>query len=132
MKHVIIIGIAVLLDWILGDPYWLPHPIRAIGWLIKTVEKLVTKLKINKRIQGVILWIGVVSITFFVSNTFLRILELMHPSFYLVGQILLLYTCLAAKCLDQEGRKVMNQLQKGDLTKARQFISYLVGRDTDQ
>ena len=27
-----------LLDQLFGDPYWLPHPIRAIGWLISKGE----------------------------------------------------------------------------------------------
>ncbi|MCK4258119.1 MAG: cobalamin biosynthesis protein CobD [Halanaerobiales bacterium] len=132
MEKVIIIGMAVLLDWVFGDPYWLPHPIRGIGWLIKKIERGVTKLKINKRIQGVILWLGVIIITFYVSRLFLRMLELMHPVFYIVGQIVLLYTCLAAKCLEQESRKVMNQLEKGDLKEARKLLSYLVGRETDK
>ena len=33
-----------LLDLLLGDPRWLPHPIRAIGALIAGLEKLLRKI----------------------------------------------------------------------------------------
>lgn len=132
MERFLFIGIAILLDWIFGDPYWLPHPIRAIGWLIKKIEKIVTGWKLNKRLQGVFLWVSVISITFLVSWSLLRILGMIHPLLNKIGQILLLYTCFAAKCLALEGRKVQKELENGQLNNARQLISYLVGRETDQ
>ncbi len=30
----------VALDLAIGDPQWLPHPIRAVGWFAKHTEKL--------------------------------------------------------------------------------------------
>ena len=33
-----------VLDWILGDPKWLPHPICAVGRLISLAEKLLRRL----------------------------------------------------------------------------------------
>lgn len=33
-----------LLDLLLGDPRWLPHPIRAIGALIAALEKVLRKI----------------------------------------------------------------------------------------
>jgi len=35
--------IAYVLDLLFGDPYWLPHPVRFIGWLIKVTEKALRK-----------------------------------------------------------------------------------------
>ena len=32
------IGIAVLIDFLIGDPYWFTHPIIYIGKLIKLLE----------------------------------------------------------------------------------------------
>ncbi len=31
--------IAVFIDWIIGDPYWFPHPVIYIGRLISFLEK---------------------------------------------------------------------------------------------
>jgi adenosylcobinamide-phosphate synthase len=35
--------IAYILDLLLGDPYWLPHPVRFIGWMIKGIEGILRK-----------------------------------------------------------------------------------------
>src|SRR5690554_5354501 len=32
-----------IIDMAAGDPHWLPHPIRAIGWLVRFIEKLLRK-----------------------------------------------------------------------------------------
>nr|WP_257792031.1 cobalamin biosynthesis protein [Anoxybacter fermentans] len=45
---------------------------------------------------------------------------------------MLLYTCIAARCLDKESCKVMNELEKNNLSMARQYLSYLVGRETTE
>ena len=37
-----------LLDLLLGDPRWLPHPIRGIGLLIQTLERLLRKIPYEK------------------------------------------------------------------------------------
>ena len=39
---VVLIGAAVLLDLLLGDPAWMPHPVRLIGRLIDFGETLRT------------------------------------------------------------------------------------------
>ncbi|AZR74550.1 hypothetical protein BBF96_14835 [Anoxybacter fermentans] len=79
MERVVLIGIAVLLDWLFGDPYWLPRPIRGIGWLIKKLEDSLKGFSINKRFQGIILWTDVVDSVFIVSWTVLWLLNLIHP-----------------------------------------------------
>ena len=38
--HILAFGAGFLMDQIFGDPYFLPHPIRGIGWLIAKTEKV--------------------------------------------------------------------------------------------
>ena len=38
--HILAFGAGFLLDQIFGDPYFLPHPIRGIGWLIAKTERV--------------------------------------------------------------------------------------------
>ena len=38
--HILAFGAGFLMDQIFGDPYFLPHPIRRIGWLIAKTEKV--------------------------------------------------------------------------------------------
>ena len=40
LYHITSFSIGVLLDLIIGDPYWLPHPIRLIGRLIGKLDKV--------------------------------------------------------------------------------------------
>lgn len=37
--HILAFGAGFLLDQLFGDPYFLPHPIRGIGWLIAKTER---------------------------------------------------------------------------------------------
>ena len=131
MDRLLIIGTAVILDWLLGDPYWLPHPIRGIGWLINRLESAVKGFRINQKWQGFILWIGVVGASYITGLIILKGLALVHPYARMVGEILMIYTCLAARCLDQETRKVMVELKRDNLKEGRRLLNYLVGRETD-
>ena len=48
--HILAFGAGFLMDQIFGDPYFLPHPIRGIGWLIaKTERVLATHREIPRR-----------------------------------------------------------------------------------
>ena len=50
--HILAFGAGFLLDQIFGDPYFLPHPIRGIGWVIAKTEKALrraTHRKIPRR-----------------------------------------------------------------------------------
>lgn len=38
MMHLIDLTLAVIIDWIIGDPYWFPHPVIYIGKLIRALE----------------------------------------------------------------------------------------------
>ena len=48
-----------LLDLCFGDPHWMPHPVRAIGWLIARLERLLRglfpKTPKGERLAGVFL-----------------------------------------------------------------------------
>ncbi|MFQ9846520.1 MAG: cobalamin biosynthesis protein [[Clostridium] leptum] len=38
------VDLGLLLDLCFGDPHWIPHPIRLIGWLIQKLERLLRRL----------------------------------------------------------------------------------------
>lgn len=114
------IAIAYLIDLVVGDPYWMPHPVQFIGKMIEKIEKLLYRFK-NKKFLGAILTITVLTMTFIISYT-LGVIQF-------VG-IYLLYTIFATKCLAKEGMKVYNILKAKDMEKAKKELSYLVSRDT--
>jgi adenosylcobinamide-phosphate synthase len=112
-------GAAVALDLALGDPRWLPHPVRAIGWMIAKGEVLVRRSGVPLRVGGIVLCSGVVAIT----------AGLVHATLP-YANIYWAYSFLALRSLDFEATKVIRTLQTGSLSAAREQLAMIVGRDT--
>lgn len=123
MSIILKIWIAYLLDLILGDPYWFPHPVRFIGKYITFIENKIYSLK-NKKVWGGVLAFIVILSTVVLSYYIARISQFL--------EIFFLYTTLATKSLGAEGIKVYKILKSGDLQKAQKELSYLVSRDTGE
>lgn len=124
---------AYIMDMILGDPKWLPHPVVLMGKLIHTLEKILRKIfKTEKglKLAGLLLWIITVGtslvLTFFV-------LKIAFNFSFILGfilQTIIIWTGIARKTLYDEAEKVYQAVETGDIKKARTRIGYLVGRDT--
>lgn len=123
MNFILKIWIAYLLDLVLGDPYWFPHPVRFIGKYITFIENRIYSLK-NKRVYGGLLTFTVILTTGILSYHIAKASQFL--------EIFFLYTTLATKSLGAEGIKVYKILKSGDLKKAQKELSYLVSRDTGE
>ena len=131
--------IAYVLDLIFGDPYWLPHPVRFIGLLIKKTEgflrNIIKPYSNNKAkselIAGVILALIVILTSFTVVWGILKIAGLVHPLLFHIVDIYFIYSALASKCLAAEAHKVYDVLKRNDIVEARKRLSMLVGRQTE-
>jgi adenosylcobinamide-phosphate synthase len=108
------------LDLALGDPRWMPHPVRGIGWLISRSEHIWRRTGLPLRLAGVLLCGSVVFIT-----TSLVWLSLPWANVYWV------YSFLALRSLDAESNVVVRSLQSGDIKQARSQLAMIVGRDTE-
>ncbi len=127
--------LAYILDKLLGDPKWFPHPVIYIGKLIAGTEKLIRQIAKTKwalKIGGLILWLITVGITFVI--TLLLVGFSFRANFYLgfVIQTIILWTGIARKSLSDEANKVYECVKSKNLAAARKQIGYLVGRDTTQ
>ncbi len=105
------------LDLALGDPRWLPHPVRGIGWLIMRFEPLCRHLPLY--LGGAVLWLLVVGLS--ASIVWLTLPWL---------AIFWIWTFLAVRDLDVQSMRVIVALRDGDLVQARERLSMIVGRDT--
>ena len=130
----------ILLDQLFGDPYFLPHPIRGIGWLIAKTEKTLragnpqgnsTEREGAERRQGKLLVVIVLLFTGMLSALILFGAYAMHPGLGVVIEAVMTYQILAARCLQVESSKVWKQLNAGSLEEARKAVSMIVGRDTE-
>ena len=123
-----------LLDALLGDPAWLPHPVVLMGRCISALEKhLRTALPKTPRGElaggaavAAVLPLGTLAVTGLACWAAARL----HPALGLALQMLWCGQALAAKGLAQESRNVYKELAKGDLPAARRAVARIVGRDT--
>ncbi|MDD2582350.1 MAG: adenosylcobinamide-phosphate synthase CbiB [Desulfuromonadaceae bacterium] len=125
-----IIFLALLLDLIIGDPAWLPHPVIAIGRLIHFLEQGLRRVRLNERLAGVLLLLLVVTISSGTAWILLKSLSYVLPPAGWIAAVLISSTCLAARSLHKESARVVAALLAGDLPSARRYLSCIVGRDT--
>lgn len=122
------------LDLLIGDPYWLYHPVRIIGHLIVWLEQRLLSLEDSAQKQkkrGLVLLMTVSSLSFLVPFIVLLGMSQIHIGLGIALEAWMIYQIFATKCLDVETKKVYKALRSGDLNEARKMIGYLVSRDTD-
>ncbi len=128
--------IGYLIDLVVGDPHGIWHPVQGIGSSINLFEKFLRKVfpktKKGERLAGVGLIFLVLLFTLGISYSLLTLGYHIHPYLGFGLECIMCYQLLATKSLKVESMKVYHELKKGDLSKARQAVSMIVGRDTDQ
>jgi len=124
------LALAYLLDLMVGDPRWLPHPVRALGWAISRGENLLRAWLKNERMAGWLLVIGVILGTLGLVVALLFSAAQFSPWLGRGVEVVLLYACLSTRDLAVESWPVYRALQSGNLSQARAKVAMIVGRDT--
>ncbi len=117
-----------LLDLFLGDPRWLPHPIRLFGKIIAFGEKNLNKCK-HRKLKGAILTILLVLSTFL---SFWGMLKLItdYKILHLILTSIFVFYGIANHSLIKESILVIHKLNKFGIDAGRKQLSMIVGRDT--
>lgn len=133
--RVLPVVIGFFLDMLLGDPFRF-HPVCLIGKLIEKSEKIIRKfVKNSKKAQyvgGVILTLSVSTISIAVSASILYLTYKINIYLGIITESIMCYQMLAMKSLKKESMKVYYGFKEGDINKAREAVSMIVGRDTDR
>lgn len=121
-----------ILDLLLGDPAWLPHPVVGFGKMIAFGEHRLNKGK-HRKLKGAVLAIGLILATFAATWLLLyAISKLPSPLGEGLGvRLLLIFFCLAGTTLIREVREVFLALDRS-LEEGRRQVARIVGRDTSE
>ena len=119
-----------LLDLLLGDPIWLPHPVVWFGKAIAACEHKLNRGNFRKA-KGAFVAIVLIALVFALS-WFLRRLLLPLPSYLLLlFDAIIIFYCLAGTTLIREVREVFLALDRS-LDEGRKQVARIVGRDTSE
>ena len=128
-----ILTIAALLDYAIGDPQNLLHPVQVMGWGINSYTQFVLKHwqnSIVQRVAGVVLAIATIGLSGLVGWLIMQGAQQLHSGLGIVTGSILLASCFAGRSLRRAATEVLRPLDQGDLVTARAKLGLYVGRDT--
>ncbi len=124
-----------IIDLLIGDPHWLPHPVVLMGKLISLSEKLLRRIfpkkKRGENVAGGVLWLVVAALAFLIPSALLMLCYHVSPWLGFGIESVMCWQCIAARSLCDESMKVKRTLDSGDITASRRTVSMIVGRDTN-
>lgn len=128
---------AILIDWIVGDPRWPVHPVILMGRWIRWQEKLLMKDALREhaaaaRLLGVALTASTLALSYGVLWGLVTLADAVHPWLGYALSAWFISTTIAVKGLKDAAMLVYKPLMEGDLTQARKYVGYIVGRDTSR
>ena len=121
------------LDAVLGDPRWVPHPVRLIGFVIhqfKNVTLRYVKSHMGRYAAGIILAVGLPALCFVCTWWVIHQAEQLHQYLGFATWVIFGYFTLAARDLADHAMNVYRALMGGSISEAQQSVSLIVGRDT--
>ncbi|HEY9702120.1 MAG TPA: adenosylcobinamide-phosphate synthase CbiB [Allocoleopsis sp.] len=130
-----IILLSVILDYLIGDPQNLLHPVQVMGWFINFFTQFFLNLTQNsllRRLAGIFITIILVIGSGLMGWLIVKLAYHIHYICGIVIETIMLASCFALKSLTDAAKDVLNTLVNDDLNQARITLSKYVGRDTDQ
>ena len=119
-----------VLDLLIGDPTWLPHPVVGFGKMISWGEHRLNQ-GLHRMLKGALLAIGLILLVFFVAWYLRYLLQSLHDVAVIIFDAVIIFYCLAGTTLIREVRAVFHALDRS-LEEGRQQVARIVGRDTTE
>lgn len=138
--HIIAFIAGFVLDLLIGDPHFIPHPVRLIGSLISFLDKRLNsdagynssenEANLTKYKRGMLLAFTVIIATFIVSAMILVAAYSINLYAGVIAEAVMTWQILATKCLRVESMRVYDALRTDGVDAGRRAVSMIVGRDT--
>lgn len=128
--------LAFLLDLAIGDPSWLPHPVRIIGRAITALEHILRRIigEKGEKAAGIVLVMLIVLPSGFLAYLMQELLHReSHGLSLIISKAVLIYlvgTTIALRELVASAGRVISAVKAGIREDARVKLSMIVGRDT--
>ena len=123
---------AFILDLIMGDPRFLPHPIRWMGNSILVLEPLFRKITNNLVVSGALLSIFLITFTGTSAYLIMYYVKLLNPLLGTFVELILVFYTISAKSLKDSAMDVYRALKTGKLEDAKDKVKVIVGREVDK
>ena len=138
--HIFAFIAGFVLDLLIGDPHYIPHPVRLIGSLISSLDKRLNcdagynssekKLNLIKYKRGMLLAFTVIFATFAMSVIIIVAAYSINLYAGVIAEAVMTWQILATKCLRVESMRVYDALKTDGVDAGRRAVSMIVGRDT--
>lgn len=138
--HIFAFIAGFVLDLLIGDPHFIPHPVRLIGSFISFLDKRLNcdagynisekKLNLIKYKRGMILAFTVIFATFAISVIIIVAAYSINLYAGVIAEAVMTWQILATKCLRVESMRVYDALRTDGVDAGRRAVSMIVGRDT--
>lgn len=138
--HIFAFIAGFVLDLLIGDPHFIPHPVRLIGSLISSLDKRLNcdagynssekKLNLIKYKRGMLLVFTVIFATFAISVIIIVAAYSINLYAGVIAEAVMTWQILATKCLRVESMRVYDALRTDGVDAGRRAVSMIVGRDT--
>lgn len=134
MKEAGILLAAYIVDRIIGDPRSLPHPVVWIGYCITMLEKWIRSFAHTDRSlkwSGLLFPLVIAGSSYVIVWSLIEVFSRIHPWMGTALEIWLISTTIATKGLADAGLQIYHHLFNNRKEQARQSLSMVVGRDTE-
>ena len=119
-----------LLDRLLGDPSYLPHPVVLFGKMIAKGERRLNRGKFRV-FKGALLAISLISVVVLATWALMLIADDINIYIGMAVRAILVFYCLAGTTLIREVRQVFYAIDRS-LDEGRRQVARIVGRDTSE
>jgi adenosylcobinamide-phosphate synthase len=127
-----ILFLALALDWLIGDPRWLPHPVRLMGLATATLERKLNRPARGERtlaIRGLLVALAVAGASAGIGAAITAVVSLIP--FGWIIELILVALMLAQRDLFDHVHRVAKALERDGLAGGRAAVRHIVGRDVE-
>jgi adenosylcobinamide-phosphate synthase len=124
-----IIFFVFVLDFIVGDPVFLPHPVVFMGKAIEFFEPLFKKISSNQVFCGALFAVFLIGSTFLLTASIIYFCTSINFFFGHIISIVLLFFTFSSKSLYKAAMEVKTALEENGVEAGKDKVAMIVGRD---